>query len=555
MGRDVRFGRVVVVPALFVLAALLMLRPNPAHLTDKLAGNTGDPALVTWTLAWGAHTLAPSHEGSFYDANIFWPHAGTLAYADTLTPLIPAYGAVHALSGSWQFTLTALAVALALLSLAATYALARWLTGRRDAAIIGAFAFAFSSYALAQWGHLQLQTLGLLPLAVLVLLRLLERPTWPSAAALALVTAALALSTAYYGLAWAITAIVLVLAHARRLRPRTLGLLGVAAVAAIALAWPEVDVRLRHDDAGLTRPLSSAFALRGDDFLRPAFGSYVWGPLEDALSYEDEAHRFFPGVTVAVLAVVGGGAILFRRRGPSDAPRIKALPLTALVAAGLVAALVACGSRIGPVTGPFEFLQDHVPGFDNARATSRFAVVAVLAWSLLASAGFAAIAHRLRGPRAALVAAAVGAAVLAELAVPLQWSELPDDGSTLAVYRELARRPSGAVVELPMMAPNHDAFRWAVVEAPRMVYSTLDWHPRLNGYSGIVPPEYSADVQTLNAFPHEDAIRRARVRGVRYVILHPDAAPKLDELPPGTSAERHGKAWLVDLGPPPTARG
>ena len=60
MGGDVRFGRKLVLPALFLGMTLVMLRPNPSELANRLPGNTGDPALITWTLSWGAHTL-PTH--------------------------------------------------------------------------------------------------------------------------------------------------------------------------------------------------------------------------------------------------------------------------------------------------------------------------------------------------------------------------------------------------------------------------------------------------------------------------------------------------------------
>ena len=110
MGGDVRFGRKVVLPALFVGMTLLMLRPNPSELANRLPGNTGDPALITWTLSWGAHTL-PSHPTSYLNANIFWPHQGTLAYADSMVPLAPAYAALYAATHSWPLTLLVLGIA------------------------------------------------------------------------------------------------------------------------------------------------------------------------------------------------------------------------------------------------------------------------------------------------------------------------------------------------------------------------------------------------------------------------------------------------------------
>jgi hypothetical protein len=563
MGGDVRFGRKLVLPALFLGMTLLMLRPNPSELGNRLPGNTGDPALITWTLSWGAHTL-PGHPTSYLNANIFWPHRGTLAYADSLVPLAPAYGALYAATHSWSLTLLVLGIGLTVLSLSAAYALGRWLTDRRDAAVLGAVAYTFSGFAVAQWGHVQLQTLGLLPVALLLLLRLLnEEATVRRALGLGLVSVALVLSSLYYGLAYAVAVIVIVVAHGitrrGRVPPKVLGLLALAAVVIALLVWPELRARTRMADEGFRRPLVAGFGLHGTDFLRPAFGSYVWRPLEHAVGYRDEAHRFFPGAIAALLALFGAVATIGRRR-TLRAAGMRLAPLAALVAAGVVAVVLACGAKLGPFSGPFAFLYDHVPGFGEARVASRLAVVTTLALAMLAAAGFAALATRLGDRRAAIVATVAGAVMLAELAVALPWADLAHDRQTLAVYRALAHQPAGAVVELPMMIPHDDAYQWAVVEAPRMVYSSLDWHPRVNGYSGFVPPGYDEDAAILDTFPAPAAVQRARQHGVRWVVLHLGAsqgypmysdatvATKLKALPRGATAQRHGRAWLVDLG-------
>jgi hypothetical protein len=126
-------------------------------------------------------------------------------------------------------------------------------------------------------------------------------------------------------------------------------------------------------------------------------------------------------------------------------------------------------------------------------------------------------------------------------------------------------------VELPIADAIHAGPTWRFVEAPRMVYSTIDWNPRFNGYSGDFPDEYVSDLRQLNAFPSPDALAAARRLHIRYVILHLStaaeklarwrllirlpqlsdeaAAAMIRDLPPGARAERRGRAWLVDLGP------
>jgi len=94
-----------------------------------------------------------------------------------------------------------------------------------------------------------------------------------------------------------------------------------------------------------------------------------------------------------------------------------------------------------------------------------------------------------------------------------------------------------------------------------MLYSSIDWHPRFNGYSGGFPDDYLTNTATLNEFPSAAALRTMRELHIRYAVLHTgrysgvqqytkaQVARILGELPPGARARRHGNAWLVDLGP------
>ena len=66
--------------------------PQALRMRDGVA-DVGDPLLNAWALAWVAHELptVPTH---VFDANIFHPERGTLAYSETLlAPAILGCGA------------------------------------------------------------------------------------------------------------------------------------------------------------------------------------------------------------------------------------------------------------------------------------------------------------------------------------------------------------------------------------------------------------------------------------------------------------------------------
>jgi hypothetical protein len=227
---------------------------------------------------------------------------------------------------------------------------------------------------------------------------------------------------------------------------------------------------------------------------------------------------------------------------------------------GALSVLIAIGPEAHGVPMPFRFLHDHVPGFGGIRGTSRLAVPGLLALAVFAATGFLVVTRRVRSTGAALIAAALCGFLLLELAAPLVHTTLPSDRSTLAVYHALSRKPAGAVVELPVIDTTTQPTLW-YLEAPRMLYSSIDWHPRFNGYSGGFPDDYPTKTATLDRFPSAGALRMMKKLRIRYAVLHtgPDAgvqqytraqvAAILAELPPGAHARRHGDAWLVDLGP------
>jgi hypothetical protein len=547
-----------------------MLRPGWSALRTTLPANLGDPALIAWIYRWDGHAVL--HHGlHFYNANIFWPRPHTLAYSDNLLSTSPAFNALYALTGSWAVSLNLTVVALVVMCLASTYSLTMWLTRRVEVAVIAAIAFSFSGFVLGHWGAIQLYSLGFFPLAFLFLFRTLHERRPLVAALTGVIIAGLVLGSLYYGTVFSWCAAVAVAGYvvAHRFRPgpgflRALLITGVVAgVLIVPSAIPYVRV---HDELHFERSYAPAWGLKAVDFVSPAPGSYLYPGLARVADRRPEAfeHRFFTGFSVMLLAAAGVGALVRtrpRRRAaePDSASDPQPLFLRLTLLAGFAALVPALGPTVLGHAGPFRLFHNYWPGFSGLRVTARLAVPALLSLAVLAGVGFGALTRHVGGRTRALGAIAVGAVMLLEFAAPLHRATLPTDGSTVAVYRALSHRPSGAVAEVPMVDPRVNAAQWAYVEAPRMLYSTLDFHPRVNGYSGYIPPGYYESVDALNTFPSPPALQRASELGVRYVVLHvgrragyatvgPQRATEmLAALPPSASARRYGNSFLVDL--------
>ncbi|HKA92738.1 MAG TPA: hypothetical protein VKE97_02975 [Acidimicrobiia bacterium] len=569
--------RRLLVGALFVALVLVMIRPTPGSLGEPFV-DLGDPLLLRWSLSWSAHTIFrdPLH---LFDANIFWPHASSLAYTDSLLVLVPPFLLLRVLGASQQVAFNLVVLGLYVVALAGTYSLARWLTGRTGPAIVAAIAFTFGGYSLAHISHAQLLLLGLFPVGFLLLFRLLDERTTTNAVLFGLVNVAVLLGALYYAAIYVVCVAVIVAGYlvARKLRPgaglvRGLVIAGSITLLAVPFLWPYFSL-------GRTRPLVPEWGLKPVDLVTPAFGSYLYGGLDAHAATRPARveHTFFAGFAMFVLGAIGLAALIAvtvtvrRRRAPAPppdgpapvVPAGRTLYVWLLVAAAAVSVVLALGPEVAGVTMPFRFFHDHVPGFAGIRVASRLAVPGLLALAVLAALGFGVLTRRWRHPTVTAVATVVVAGfVLLELAAPITHVRLPTDHATVAAYEALEHEPDGAVVELPIPDPAISAGpAWAFVEAPRMVYSTDDWKPRFNGYSGDFPDEYVNDLRQLNAFPAPDALAAARRLRIRYVILHlgstggfpqlgdDAAAAMIRDLPPGARAERRGRAWLVDLGP------
>ena len=152
-----------------------------------------------WRLAWVAHQL-PEDPRHLFDANIFYPAKGTLALSDAML-LVGALGLPFFHAGvSPAIVHNYLMLAAIVSSMLCAFALARRVTGSDRAAWLAAVIFGLAPYRMAHIGHLELQWTMWMPLAMLLLHRLLEQPTAARGLSLGLALAAQVFCSIYYGL-------------------------------------------------------------------------------------------------------------------------------------------------------------------------------------------------------------------------------------------------------------------------------------------------------------------------------------------------------------------
>ena len=556
---------------LFLALLIVMTRPSWHTLSHKVV-NLGDPVLFGWSWNWTRHAIvnAPSQ---LFQGNIYWHHDLTIAYTDNMLLLLLPFSALRALGASWALELNLISLGLIYGSLVTTYSFVHRLTQRIDTSVFAAAAYTFGGYTFAHQGHIQLLLIGQFPLGFLLAYRWLERRRMRDAIGFGLINASFFLGSLYYAAIWTVCVAVIVLGTIgfTRFRPGRWFWTGLPVVGAFtAFAVP---VMIPYLTLAEERPLVPEWGLDVRDFFVVAQNNIVYRGLDHwAATFPARGeHTFFPGFTTMALAAVGIVAVLWAglAAGSRLGSRLGALfpaarrrEIWLLVGAGAVAIVLSFGPLISGRRAPFAWFHDSVPGFAGIRVAARLAVPGMLALAVLAAIGLTAATQMLRPRTGAIIAVILTGFLLFELATPVTYIRLPDDRRTLAVYRALEKRPRGAVAELPIQSPI-ESLAWASVEAPRMLYSTLDLHPRVNGYSGSWPDNYFERKDVFNQFPAPIALTAARALDVRYFILHEgwyegfpqyrteEIAVILASLPPTAHASHFGSAWLVDLGPRP----
>jgi len=502
--------------ALAVAATYPLIR----HITTHLPNDLGDPVLVSWILGWDAQAFRLGI-GQIFNAPNFFPYSHTLTYSEHAIGIALFTAPLQWLTANPVFVYNVAFIASFVQAGAGMYVLGRTLTGRRDAAVLAALAYAFTPYRVAQFAHLQWLVTGWLPLSLWALHRYFSTGAlvFLLGSAAAYLLQSLTSSYLTYFALLPLTAVVV--AGMWRTRPpvgRTLAHLAAAAALCALILAPVVlayaRARAEHD---FRRPPSEIASLSADlgDYARAHDHVWLWRHARPGTG----EHELFPGAVALALA---GVAMFTGRRGTASL-----LPLyAAIAAAALVLSLgpqPTAWGRHFPVRGPYQLLLDVVPGLDGIRAVSRLAVIVLLAVCVLAADGAARVIERLSPGTRPVAISVLAIGIVGEgWAAPIHTVRFeplahPDDRAAYAFLRQ--QRDGGAVLELPMsLADDRRELRYQ--------FLTL-WHGHrvVNGSSGYVPPLTQllgsadqspfADVNRLGV-----AAEFARAIGVRYLVVH-----------------------------------
>jgi hypothetical protein len=287
----------------YIVLTLAYTWPLPRHILHGVAHDPGDPILNAWILWWT--TKAVPLTTAWWNAPMFSPATGTLAFSEHLLGEAPIAAPIIALTGNALFGYNVALVASYVLCGLGGYFLAYTLTRRHDAAFVAGVAYAFAPYRLAQLPHIQVLSSYWAPVCLAALHRFDRDASWKWAALAGGAWLMQSLANGYFMFFLSVLLVFWFLWFAVR-RWTLAQFARVAACFAVAFGVvAPILLDYKHilkDTYGFSRGLWEIQGFSADvgSLLHATDDSLLWGWLHVVRKPEGE---LFPGLTVALLAL------------------------------------------------------------------------------------------------------------------------------------------------------------------------------------------------------------------------------------------------------------
>lgn len=540
--------------AAFAVLAAVGTWPLVAHLSDAVLGPPGDNYEYLYKIWWFKTALLERGQSPLFNPDVFYPSGYDVSLSETTLanmalalPFAAIWGEVVAYN-----TVVLLSF---VLSGWAMYCLARVLTGSVVGGAVAGGIFAFSPYRMAHLGagHLPLLGTQWIPLAFLFAERAFRTRRARDGALAGLFFGLTALSSWYYaymvGLFLGLFGVIRWAQTRREWEPRRLAGVVVALVCVAGVVMlPAAIPLVRNAGAGATEYHDLAYI----DQWSAGVADFAWPSVLHPLWGETLAARYIPNIHEGMLylgwaALALAGVWLWKRRDRQLRP---------YAWLGLVGLALALGTTLhvagGPVRipapeavsqafargmyfltekaalNPLAFGKMDVPGtvlvpmptlllylffpfFTAMRVPARFALMTILAVSVLAGAGAAWLAGRAKA-RGGRLAVAGGLALflaldLASAPFPLGYSEAR--GQPVDAWLAAQPRPS-PVAQFPL---ERTWYGYPLYQ------QRVHGQPIAYGYGTFVPLAFRQAEQTLRGFPSAEALAWLEGNGVRIVLL------------------------------------
>ena len=492
--------------------------PQFASQFDIFPGDRGDARLVAYIMEHWYHVF--HNVSSWRSPPMFYPVQGTIGYADLMLGYGVVYSGLRTLGlgifESAEFTIILFNF---LNYLVCFILLNKVLRLNLLASIAGATFFAYNNAKLVQLGHLQLQPILFLPLALIGVVLLVQKRDRLSQQqafgliALTVLSLALQLLTGFYSgwffIFWAGVFLLLTLLFARsrkivldvlrRFWPALLA--GIAVFTAALIPFVVAYLPIVRSIGGRPYveiesliPVPLSFFVMGQR-------NYLWGGISEAIQAR---HPMSPELQIGIglvpslvwlaLVVFAVGVLIRMLRGSQVASRNLFLAQS-IIASCLI---VLIGMRYGNHFSPWQFVYSFVPGAQAIRGVSRYALVLALPMAI----AFAHVIHfaierisrvadkRRRAVLFGCLLVLIGLGLVEQFGRKEGFDGFSISAENLYLNRVAQGLPNDCSSFYVAVKPAalHNQFEYQI---DAIFVSMMKGMPTLNGYSGQLPPGWN----------------------------------------------------------------
>jgi O-antigen/teichoic acid export membrane protein len=519
VGRETAFvlgGAIVFVCTLFL--------PLVAHLDSMVVGRGSDAIGAVWAF-WriqhegGYHLFGTTHH-ELTGAPFGWDEGNGLNL-QALLVYYPAYLVTKVVGSVAAYNLVLLSGYV--LSGASMYLLARYLGCNPFVASWAGMVYVIFPWHLLRTPHGSLVHLELLPLLLLALVAVAQRPSLIRFGLVGLVTLGLWLTAGYFGTIGlvAVGAFALAVALLFPLRQGAVligGTVGAALGASLFVAFLSVVSGVGRG-AGLHRIPDDlyGYGVRFSELLLPDAQNIVFGSLVDGF-HEARLHGSNPTETanylglLTVALALGWLVVAWRRRSSLEVrSQLATVGFLAVFAAAFLLALPSPVHLAGvAITAPSRLLWEVIPAI---RVPSRWIALVMTALVPLAALGLQSAWRRLAGAERrspAAVALVAGAVAISFLELAVNPTKPHIRSAVPAAYRDVEKTPQGILAEYPL-----------VENVDNLLWQRDHGRPVLNNAAVGTPAGEAERVLVDPAAPGTAA--QLAFLGVTAMLSHPDA--------------------------------
>ncbi len=531
----------------------------------------GDAMFNAWTLARDQHCILAQSCPQYINSNIYYPHPDTMLYSETQLSAGLLTLPLYWINNSPLFSYNIWTVISFFLSGWFVYLLVKHISrGNEVVSVLAGLAFEFAPFKIAAVSHLQSLSIFYLPLAILMVLKYLEKKNikWLVFLWLSLV---LQFYASWYQMAFvllAMSVLILGLIAFRLTKPKQILMLGAAVALAIATTMPLAVQYVRFskaNHAAFSVADQTKYASSLADYLTPDPSTIVGGVFyhfhPHAQSYNLDS-RSFHGITLYLVFALILLMVFVWRRGSLANWRRYGLAMTFL-GIGVAGFIVSLGPLLKirgnfmypglgggiPITIPLPYLlvDRFLPQLSFIRAVGRSSGLVLLA--LCIGLAFLPgvlkqwnIGNKARTGLYALICLLVAIELLPQHQVAMSTHEYNYTGNIPAVYKYIKAHPEVNNIVIISADVDYPNAQIPVARAEEVMWSGYYNRNIFNGYSGYTPPEYFSQINDFSDF-HSDDVAKMRALNLRYILVDKQLSTSNPELANQVDAAVHHKIY------------